>query len=101
MILLSRSKTQRKLLTYAFAHTEQNYYVREVAGFIKEDPGNVSRELAKLEKEGIVLSLRRGSIKLFSLNKQYPLFKELKQILTKHALLKKAKAGMQQLEMEF
>jgi predicted nucleotidyltransferase len=71
------------LLAYAFTHPDEQYYVRELSGLIEEDPGNLSRELKRMEAEGLYTSVTRGSVKLYSLNKKYPLFKELKQIIFK------------------
>jgi predicted nucleotidyltransferase len=36
-----------------------------------------------LEEEGLYTSVMRGRVKLYSLNKKYPLFKELKKIIFK------------------
>jgi hypothetical protein len=38
--------------------------------------------LRKLEEEGLFASITRGRAKFYSLNKQYPLFKEIKKIVT-------------------
>jgi len=83
MFLLLNSKLRRKLLTYSFTHPDENYYVRELSNLINEDPGNLSRELKRLEDEGLYTSMTKGRIKFFSLNKRYPLFKELKKIIFK------------------
>ncbi len=83
MFLLLNSKLRRKLLTYSFTHPDENYYVRELSHLIDEDPGNLSRELKRLEDEGLYSSVTKGRIKLFSLNKKYPLYKELKKIIFK------------------
>ncbi len=83
MFLLLNSKLRRKLLTYSFTHPDENYYVRELSNLINEDPGNLSRELKRLEDEGLYSSMIKGRVKLFSLNKRYPLFKELKKIIFK------------------
>lgn len=83
MRILLKTKLRRKLLGYAFTHPEGNYYVRELASYIHEDPGNLSRELRRLEEEGLYKSVTRGRIKLYSLNKNYPLFRELKTIIFK------------------
>ena len=68
---------------YSFSHPDGSYYIRELSSVIDEDPGNLSRELKKLEVEGLFLSSRRGRIKLYTLNRTYPLFKELKKIVFK------------------
>lgn len=83
MFLLLNSKLRRKLLTYSFTHPDENYYVRELSHLINEDPGNLSRELRRLEDEGLYTSVIKGRVKFFSLNKRYPLFKELKKIIFK------------------
>jgi len=83
MSILMNTKLRRKLLTYSFTHPDEQYYVRELAGLIDEDPGNLSRELKRLEAEGLYTAVPKGSIKLYSLNTGYPLFKELKEIIFK------------------
>jgi len=83
MLLLLNSKLKRKLLTYSFTHPDESYYVRELAHLIQEDPGNLCRELKRLEDEGIYMSAVKGRVKVFCLNKRYPLFKEMKKIVSK------------------
>ena len=83
MFLLLNSKLRRKLLTYSFTHPDENYYVRELSHLIDEDPGNLSRELKRLEAEGLYTSVTKGRVKFFSLNRRYPLFEELKKIIFK------------------
>jgi predicted nucleotidyltransferase len=83
MAILLNTKLRRKLLAYSFTHVDEQYYVRELSGLIDADPGNLSRELKKLEDEGLYTSVTKGRVKLYSLNKRYPLFKELKNIIFK------------------
>ena len=83
MTILFTTKLRKKLLTYSFTHPDERFYVRELASLIDEDPGNLSRELRRLEKDGLFDSSSKGNIKFYSLNKSYPLFKELKQIVFK------------------
>lgn len=83
MTFLFRTKLRKKLLTYSFTHPDEHFYVRELAGLIDEDAGNLSRELRGLEKEGLFDSFSKGNVKFYSLNKTYPLFQELKQIIFK------------------
>ena len=83
MSVLLNTKLRKKLLTYSFTHPDEDYYVRELSGLIEEDPGNLSRELRILEEEGLYTSMARGNLKLYSLNKEYPLFRELKKIIFK------------------
>jgi predicted nucleotidyltransferase len=83
MSVLLNTKLRKKLLTYSFTHPDENYYVRELSSLIDEDPGNLSRELKKLEEEGLYTSMTKGRVKFFSINKNYPLFRELKRIIFK------------------
>jgi predicted nucleotidyltransferase len=83
MSVLLSTKLRKKLLTYSFTHPDEDYYVRELSGLIEGDPGNLSRELRILEEEGLYTSVTRGRVKLYSLNKRYPLFRELKKIIFK------------------
>ena len=58
-------------------------HVRGLAKLIKEDPGNIQRELRKLEKVGFLLSEKQGNTKIYATNKQFPIFKELQSIVIK------------------
>lgn len=92
--MLLKTKLRRKLLGYAFTHPRANYYVRELASYIQEDPGNLSRELRRLEDEGLYKSVIRGRLKLYSLNKAYPLFNELRAIVSKTEGVEAALKGL-------
>ena len=83
MSVIFNTQLRSKLLTYSFTHPDDNYYVRELSSLIDEDPGNLSRELRKLEEEGLFSSFTRGRAKFYSLNKEYPLFREIKKIVSK------------------
>lgn len=80
---ITRSVLRRKILAYFFTNPESNLYLREIASLLDEDPGNLSKELKRLEKEGIFTVCKRGNQKYFLLNKNYPLFKEVKSIIFK------------------
>lgn len=58
-------------------------HVRGLAKLIKEDPGNIQRELKRLEKVGFLTSDKQGNTKIYSTNKQFPIFKELQSIVIK------------------
>lgn len=83
MTILFNTKLRKKLLTYSFTHPDEQFYVRELSVLIDEDPGNLSRELRKLEEEGLYISSIKGKEKFYSLDKDYPLFSELKTIISK------------------
>lgn len=80
---LTKSKLRRKLLAYFFTNPHQSHYLREMAIIFHADPGNLSKELTKLVKEGVFNAEERGRQKYFTLNKNYPLYNELKSIIFK------------------
>jgi len=82
-MILIKSKLSQKILTYFFTNPEGNFYVRELARLLNEDASNLAKELIKLEKEGIFKSEIRGKTKYYHLNKNYPLYKQLKEIIFK------------------
>lgn len=82
-MILIKSKLRQKILTYFFTNPGGNFYVRELARLLKEDCSNLAKELKKLEKEGIFESELKGKTKYYRLNKNYPLYKQLKEIIFK------------------
>lgn len=80
---ITKSRLRNKILLHFFTNIDSEMYLREMATVLKEDPGNLSKELSKLERVGIFKSQFRGKQKYFSLNKTYPLFNELKSIIFK------------------
>ncbi|MDP2941863.1 MAG: nucleotidyltransferase domain-containing protein, partial [Candidatus Omnitrophota bacterium] len=64
-------------------NTNARLYLRQAASLLGENPGNLSKELARLERIGIFTSAMSGKQRYYSLNKQYPLFGELKSIVFK------------------
>ncbi len=86
-----RSPLREKLFGYFFTNPEEKLYLREIAVKIKVDPANLSRELKRLEKEGIFISEKSGLQKYFALNQKYVLYEELKSIILKTIPAKSAK----------
>lgn len=78
-----KSALAQKTLAYFFTNPEKNHYVRELAEILDTDAGNLSKELKKLEGEGILKSNFFGNQKYFSLNKDYALFGELSGMVEK------------------
>jgi predicted nucleotidyltransferase/predicted transcriptional regulator with HTH domain len=83
MTPLTGSKLRSKILSYFFTNTDKSLYVRELGIILNEDPGNLSRELRKLEREGIFISSTKGKVKFYSVDKKNPLFNDLKNIIFK------------------
>jgi len=64
-----------------FFHPSARLNVRKLAALLDVDPTNVSRELSRLEQEGLFQSELCGNQKYYRLNRKYPLFKGVFSIL--------------------
>ncbi len=82
-----KSRLARKILVHYFKDPAKRLYVRQLAAILDEDPGNLSKEAARLEEEGVLISEAQGNQKHFLLNKRHPLYNELRSILVKTAVL--------------
>lgn len=83
MINILKSKLRANLLTFYFSRPGAELYLSELARTIKADPMNLSRELSRLEKENIFISITSGKQKYYKLNKNYLFYNELKNIVAK------------------
>ncbi len=79
------SRIKARVLSWLFTHTEEEFFVRQLATILKEDATNLSRELARLEHLGILASARRGNLKYFRVSRDCPFFGELKGLVLKTA----------------
>ena len=59
---------------------ETRHYVNELARILSVDVGNLDRKLKELEGDGLLVSEKQGNLKYFSINKKYPLLKEMRSL---------------------
>jgi predicted nucleotidyltransferase/predicted transcriptional regulator with HTH domain len=78
-----RSKARRKLLAYYFTNPTARHHLRDLAERLSVDPSNLSKELSRLEREGLFRAEVSGRQKYFQLNRKYPLFNEVRSIIAK------------------
>jgi predicted nucleotidyltransferase len=78
-----RSKARQRLLAYYFTNPTARHHLRDLAERLKIDPSNLSKELGRLEREGLFRSEVSGRQKYFQLNREYPLFDEVRSIVAK------------------
>jgi predicted nucleotidyltransferase len=78
-----RSKARQRLLAYYFANPTARLHLRDLAERLDIDPANLSKELRRLETEGLFRSELSGRQKYFQLNRGYPLFAEVRSIVSK------------------
>ncbi len=78
-----RSKARQRLLAYFFANPTVRHHLRDLAKRLGIDPSNLSKELMRLEHEGLFRSEVNGRQKYFQLNREYSLFNEVRSIVAK------------------
>jgi predicted nucleotidyltransferase len=67
-----RSDLRRKLLTFFYVNRSARIYVRQLAVALAADSTNVSRELARLAREGLLRAETEGRQLYDSINRDYP-----------------------------
>ena len=77
------SRVRRKILVVYAKYPDFKTHVRGLAKLIKEDAGNIQRELKRLEKIGFLISEKQSNTKIYYTNKHIPIFKELQSIVLK------------------
>lgn len=78
-----RSNVRRRLLAYFFTNPGARLHLRDLAARLDVDPANLSKELRRLEGDGLFLSEVTGRQKYFQLNRGYALFHEVRSIISK------------------
>lgn len=79
------SKLRARVLGWLFTHTDERYFVRELTGLLNEDSTNLSRELARLAKMGILVTTTSGRQKYYQANIKNPIYDELHGLMVKTA----------------
>lgn len=77
------SRVRRKIIVIYAKYPDFKTHVRGLAKLIKEDAGNIQRELKRLEKVGFLISEKQANTKIYHTNKQFVIFKELQSIVLK------------------
>lgn len=84
---LFTSKTRAKILTVFFRNPSKAFYVRELTRRLKERINSIRRELSNLRKLGLLLTFSKDKKKYYRLNSKFFLFKELKSLVLKAAVM--------------
>lgn len=77
------SRVRRKILVVFAKYPDFKTHVRALSKLIKEDPGNIQRELKRLEIAKFLVSQRKGHMVVYQTNKKYPILKELQSMVIK------------------
>jgi predicted nucleotidyltransferase len=82
-VLLFGASTRRAILALLFGHTEESYYLRQIARITGYGLGPVQRELRQLADAGLIRRFDSGHQVYFQANPDSPVFKELKGLIIK------------------
>jgi len=83
VIKITKSKLRKALLGLYFADPEKKYYLRELERIIHFPVQNVRQELLMLKRIGVFKSEKQSNSIYYFLNKEFPLYEELKSIVFK------------------
>lgn len=75
------SSLRRKLLTYFYLNQSARVYVRQLASLLGVDSTNLSRELARMQQEGLLRAEVEGRQRYYSLDPGYPHLKAVLSML--------------------
>lgn len=77
------TKNQTKILVVLISHSEREYYLSELGEILGKLPGVFQKGINSLERQGVVLSRKKGNQRLCRINCDNPLFNEIKSIMQK------------------
>lgn len=77
------SKNKADLLGLFFTNPERSFYIQEIGRILDKKPGTFQRTLNNLITEGILTSEYKGNLRFVTVNKNYPIYNELKNIIFK------------------
>ena len=77
------SQTKQKILALVFLHPDQQFYLREITRHTGTSQGTLHRELKPLVRDGILSAETRGKQVFYFVNRDNPVFNELRGIVLK------------------
>jgi predicted nucleotidyltransferase len=80
---LISSGTRVRLLTLFLTNPEKEYYVREIVRMTGDNYNAVRRELANLEKFGLIGGRKAGNLQYYMVNREFFLYEDLQRIVLK------------------
>ena len=80
-MIFFRSRLRQGVLGYFFRNRKARIHVRGLAAILEVDPTNLSRELARLAKEGLLRPEPEGRQLYYSVNPSYRSLKEVMDLM--------------------
>jgi len=92
------SKTRLAVLSLLYTHSDESFYLRQIARVAGVGMGSIQRELKSLAEAGIIQASTIGKQVFYQANSQCPVYAELKGLIVKTAgagdILKSALASL-------
>jgi outer membrane protein TolC len=85
--MIKLNKSSLRLLKLFYGHPDDSFYIQQIGRIIKKKPGVFQRTLYALEKDGVLKSEYKANARFFRANKEYVIYKELKGIISKSAVI--------------
>jgi predicted nucleotidyltransferase len=99
------SKITKSILVYFLTNPNKVHHLRELSFLLDIDPGNLSRYMRPMTDMGLFEFTQKGRLKLFSINKKHPLYKEIKGLILKtegaQILIKEALKQLKDIKQAF
>lgn len=77
------TKNRAELLSLFFTNPDKSFYMQEIGRILNKKPGVFQRTLNNMASEGILVSEYKANSRYFTVNKNNPIYKELKSIIFK------------------
>ena len=74
---------QSLVLAILSENPQKEHHLHELGRLVGKKPGVFQRGINSLEKQGLLISRKEGNLRLFKINEQHPLYKEVKAFVRK------------------
>ncbi|MCK4463221.1 MAG: nucleotidyltransferase domain-containing protein [Candidatus Omnitrophica bacterium] len=78
-----KSKARQAIFRLYFTNPDKGFYLRELERELEIPVSMLRKELIALEKKGLFSSSKQGNLLYYNLNKEFPIYNELKIIVFK------------------
>lgn len=72
-----------EILKLFFNDPDREFYFREIAANLNRKPGAIQSYIKSLIEQNLLQDERKGNMRFFKLNKNHPLYEEIKSIISK------------------
>jgi predicted nucleotidyltransferase len=81
--MLNFKKNQLEVLRLLVSQPDRGFFFSEIGAVIDKRPGVFQRGINALERDGFIISHKRGNQRVFQINENNPIFTDLKSIIEK------------------